>query len=165
MYIRLALSSIALLVVPCFAYASSWYITHIIDTEMAYYFDADTVEKDRDIATVWLKRVNRTAPDVSGAWATASRTQMDCKKRTIQTLSVVTYGQEGKLIGSTNYPGDVVFVAPDSIGEALLKMVCEPDFPNDKSGKEYFDLQGIDPLEATKQLNESAKGQADSAPR
>ena len=56
-------------------------------------------------------------------------------------------------------------VIPDSTGEGMLKIACEPIFPNDKSGKNYFKLEGIDVFQATRNYVEYQKSQVDSAPK
>jgi len=97
-----------------------------------------------------MKSVNTTKPDSDGSWATAFRWKINCAKRTIQTLAWSSYGNDGKFIRSGSTPGVESEVVPDSIGEGILKIACEPNFPNDKSGNSYFKLEGIDVFQATR---------------
>ena len=119
-------------------FASTWNATIVGNDTVAYFFDADTVQKTPDgHVLVWEKSVQKKQADSDGAWSTAWRVKLNCKKRTSQVLTSSDYGSDGQFIKSRNMPGVETEVVPDSIAEALLKIACEPNFPNDKSGKNF----------------------------
>lgn len=148
------------------AFASTWYFLWVGNDEVRSFFDADTIEKTRDRnILLWLKTVNTTKANSDGSWSMAFRWKIGCSKRTVQTLAWSSYGSDGKFIRSGSNPEAASEVIPDSMGEAILKIACEPVFPNDKSGNSYFKLEGIDVFQATKNYVEVRKLQIDSAPK
>ena len=162
-HLAVGVLSIAL-ITPVFA--STWNFLWVGNDEARFFFDADTVQKTPDKSVlIWIKMVNTTKPDADGSWATAARWKIGCPRRTIQTLSTSTYGSDGKFIRSASVPGAETEVVPDSTGEAMLKIACEPNFPNDKSGNNYFKLDGLDVYQATKNYVNYRKSQQDAAPK
>lgn len=147
------------------AFASSWHFTWAGNNETLFFFDADTVEKNREITTVWVKIVRTNRPDTDGSWATAVRWRMNCTKRTIQTLASSDYDQDGKFMKSYPNPGKETEVIPDSTGESMLKIACAADFPKNKSNKEYFKIDNNDVFQATRNYIEYVKSQKDTAPQ
>lgn len=162
---KVAALSLGLLSVTS-AFASSWNYAWIGNDDATYYFDAETVQKNPNkTILVWVKYVRNTTPENDGSWATASRWSLSCSKRTLQSLQSSAYDRDGKFIKSYPKPSDEQVVVPDSIGEAMLKLACEPTFPNDKSGKFYVKLDDNDPFAATKRLIEYKQSQQDNAPK
>lgn len=148
------------------ALASTWNFAWVGNDETRYFFDADTVEKTRDRSVLlWVKTVNILNADSDGSWSTAYRWKVNCQKKTVQTLAWSSYGADGKFIRSGSSSGAEREVVPDTVGEAMLKIACEPNFPNDKSGKSYFKLEGVDVFQATKNYVEYSKSQTDIAPK
>jgi len=147
------------------ARASTWNFAWVGNEETRYFFDADTVEKNKEFVTVWIKTVQTTAPDNDGSWAMALRWRMNCSKRTILSLASSTYDKDGKFIKSATPSGSETPVIPDSTGEAMLKIACEANFPRDSSGDRYFKLNGIDVFQATRNYVDMRKSQVDSAPK
>lgn len=149
------------------AFASTWNVLlGVGNDETRYFFDSDTVVKTRDRnILVWLKAVQTTKANSDGSWAVALRWKMNCSKNTIQIISYSSYNRDGKLILSDSKPRMEHEAAPDSIGEAVLKIACEPIFPNDKSNISYYRLDGVDVFQATKIFVELMKDQNDSAPK
>jgi hypothetical protein len=147
------------------AMASSWHYIHAGNEDTHFYFDAETLEKSRDTTTLWIKTVqtNRAADD--GSWANALRWKLNCTKRTIQTLAMSTYDREGKFIRLVTPSGQETAAVPDSSGEAVVKIACDPSFPRDTSSNKYFKLENNDPMLATKNYVEFLKSQIDSAPK
>ena len=47
----------------------------------------------------------------------------------------------------------------------MLKIACEPNFPRDTSGNNYFKVDGNDVFQATKNYSEMRKSQTDTAPK
>ena len=164
--LRHAVLSAGLCVTFCgSASASTWNFLWVGNEDTRYFFDADTVEKNRDITTVWIKTVQTTRPDDDGSWATALRWKINCTKRTIQALAMSLYDRDGKFIRSINTIGQESAVIPDSTGEGVLKIACEPNFPRDTSGSKYFKLDSNDVFQATRNYVEMKKSQIDSAPK
>jgi len=147
------------------AFASSWNFTSVGNDETRYFFDAETVEKTRDITTLWVKTVQVNRPDTDGSWASALRWRINCVKRTIQGLGYSTYDKDGKFIKSSSSALLEDAVIPDSTGEAMLKIACEPNFPRDTSGVKYLKIDDNDVFAATRRYTESRKSQIDSAPK
>jgi hypothetical protein len=147
------------------AQASTWNFAWVGNDEVRYFFDADTVEKNKELVTVWIKTVQTAAPDNDGSWSMALRWRMNCSKRTILSLASSTYDKDGKFLKSSTLPGTDAAVVPDSTGESMLKIACEANFPRDSSGEKYFKLNGIDVFQATRNYVDMRKSQVDSAPK
>lgn len=148
------------------AFASSWNYASIGNDDAAYYFDAETVQKNPNkTVLVWIKYVQKTKADSDGSWSTANRWSLNCNKRTLQSLQASTYDRDGKFIKSYPKPTDESVVVPDSVGEAMLKIACDPTFPNDKSGKAYFKIYDNDPFAFTKLIVEHEQSKQDNAPK
>ena len=153
------------LTAPVLVMASSWHFAWVGNDETRYFFDAETIERNRDLTTVWVKTVQVSRPDTDGSWASALRWRFNCTKRTVQSLGWSTYDRDGKFIKSSSALSEEGAVIPDSTGEAMLKIACEPTFPRDVSGIKYFKLEGNDVFQATKNYAEMRKSQMDNAPK
>ena len=147
------------------ANASSWYFTLAGNEDTVYFFDSESMEKSKEMITLWVKTVQVRQPDTDGSWATAFRWKMNCSKKTIQTLAWSSYDKTGKFIKSYSNHGAEQPVVPDSTGEAMLKLACTPGFPNDPSGKPYVKLDDNDVFHATRSYEEARKSQIDTAPK
>lgn len=148
------------------AYASNWHYVVVGNDETYFYFDADTIEKNKDrTILLWIKTVQATKPEKDGSWASAYRWKINCSKNTIQTQMWSTYDQNGNFLKSSSTIGIEAGVFPDSTGEGMLKIACTPSFPNEKSGTKYFKLENNDPLLWTRNFVEFNKSQVDNAPR
>jgi len=130
------------------AAAATWNYISAGNDRTLYFFDADTVERSPGNVTLWVKTVQTRQPDTDGSWASALRWKLNCSARTIQTLAWSTYNNSGEFISSNNNPSKPQPVIPDSIGEAVLKIACEADFPRNTSGKNYFKLDNNDVFKA-----------------
>lgn len=157
-----ALGLFAINVAP--AHASSWNLTAAGSTDSALYFDADTVEKAKGVVTIWVKTVQYYEADSDGSWSRASRWRINCANKTIQTLASSTYTADGKFISSPTPSLAIAVVTPDSVGEGMLKIACDGNFPNDKSKTKYFKLDSNDVFQATKAIVEAEKKATDTAP-
>jgi hypothetical protein len=147
------------------AFASTWFGTAAGNDDTYYFFDADSVEKNREITTVWIKTVQIHRAEDDGSWATAYRWRMNCSKKTIQTLTASIYDKDAKFIKSFPNAGRESEVVPDSTGEAMLKLACTADFPKSKSGKGYWRIESNDIFQATRNYAEYLKSQKDTAPQ
>ena len=147
------------------ASASSWHFAWVGNKETTYYYDAESIERSKDTITVWVKTVQVNRADTDGSWASALRWRFNCSKRTIQSLAVSLYDKDGKFLRSSNNPGAEDAAIPDSTGEAMLKIACKPNFPNDKSGNDYFKLENNDVFQATRNYADMISSQTDAAPK
>lgn len=148
-------------------FASEWNnFLSINQKDDEYFFDAESVEKSKDIVSVWIKSVRTYTADSDGSWSKAIRLRMNCPRRTIQVVSSSTYNSDGKFIKSSSSVGSEEIAIPDSIGDGLLKVVCLADFPkNTPATKDsYFRLKGNDIFLATKIFVELRKSSIDNAP-
>jgi hypothetical protein len=151
----------------CPAVASTWNtFAKAFNTETAlFFFDADTVQKQTDNVTIWIKYVNTVKPDLDGSWATAARYTLTCSKRKSQILTSSIYDKDGKFIRSYPNPGKPIDIAPDSILEEILTATCQPDFPRNKSREFYFAVKDNDIFAHTKRFMEYIESQKDAAPK
>lgn len=147
------------------AIAATWYATGFGSEETRHYFDADSVEKSRDIVSLWTKAVQTRKASENGSWASAIRWRINCKRRTIQVLSYSLYDSNGKFLRSGDEPGRETNIVPDSFGEGLSKMSCASDFPKNKSGVEYFRINDNDVFAATKRWTDWIDSHVDNAPK
>lgn len=147
---------------PCFA--SRWYFLWAGNNQYTAFFDAETIERSKDSVTVWLKFVQTTTPSADGSWALATRWRMNCTKRTIQYIASSTYDRDNKFIRSNNNIGIEDAVTPDTAGEKILKVSCEPGFPKSNSDS-YFRIEHNDVFLATRVFAETMNSQVDNAPK
>ena len=148
------------------AYASNWHYAAVGNDDTKYFFDAETIEKTKDrTMLLWVKTVQTKKHDSDNSWSSSYRWKLNCTKRTIQTMMWSTYDQDAKFIRSNGNPSSETLVLPDSTGEAMLKIACEPSFPNDKSGRKYFKLDNNDPFLSTRNLVSHENSQVDQAPK
>jgi hypothetical protein len=146
--------------------ASTWNVfTSAINDDAVFFFDADTVVKQGDSVTLWVKYVNTKKPDSDGSWSTAQRTLIVCSKRTHQILSSSIYDKDGKFIRSFSEPGKVFEIAPDSIIEGIHKAACAAGFPRNKSEKLYVEIFDNDIYQHTKRYLQALESQRDRAPQ
>ncbi|NTV69880.1 MAG: hypothetical protein HGA71_07015 [Azonexaceae bacterium] len=138
------------------------------NSSSVYFFDADTVQKQGDTVTIWVKYVRDSslAPESDGSYATAYRALYNCGKRNSQVLSSSIYDAKGQFIRSFNRASEVEPVVPDTIGEEILKAICVKDFPNSKTDKDYFKVKNNDIFSHASGFFEYYKNQrVDQAPK
>ncbi len=126
--------------------AQTWYsfARSFSDTAL-YFFDVDSVGRQGDTVTVWIKYVgDPISPDVDGSYATAQRFSFECGKHTLHALSTITYDKGGKPIRTHPDTGRAQNVAAGSIGDSLFKAACTADFPKNPSHELYFPVLGND---------------------
>jgi hypothetical protein len=141
------------------AKASAWYMLWSGNNERRFFFDAESIERNGGQITVWIKTVKT---DLTGA--SAVRWRASCAKKTLQMLTWSDYDGQGKFIksGSGTDEQDVI---PDTMGDVLLKIVCEPNFPKDTSGKSYMRAFDNDVFLTTKRYMEIERANTDTAPK
>ncbi len=148
------------------ALASNWHFIATVTTDQSlFYFDADSVVKERESVLVWIKAVRMHTPDKDGAWASATRYKFNCKKRTRQYLSSSDYTQTGDFIKSYPQSGSEAEVVPDTVAEHFLSMSCAPDFPRSKSQKFYIKVPDNDIYAATRRVVLGERLRSDEAPK
>ena len=164
------INSLILGLLPAFtityANASSWNtFARAYNDEALFFFDADTVDKQGDTTTLWVKSVKTKAPDSDGSWSTAYRYVIVCSKRTAQPTSVSLYDREGKFMRAFPKAGAAMDILPDSILEGIHKTVCTTDFPRSKSREQYFPVRDNDIFLHTKNYMDYVESQKDNAPK
>jgi hypothetical protein len=149
------------------ASASSWHFMILGTDDTRYYFDADTLTRGKDkTITLWIKSVQTRKVDSRGSWATALRWKIDCANLTYQGLASSSYDQNGNYLSSNADKTAVVMAAPDSLGEGIIQMACEPNFPNDTSKTRYFKLFNNDVYKTTQSYAETfLSSKKDPAPK
>ena len=147
------------------ALSATWNYSGVGNDDANYFFDQDTVAKTGDTVMVWMKSVQTRNLDTDGSWATAYKWRINCAKRTMQTLTASAYEKNGKFINSLSTPGREEEVIPDSLGEGILKIACEADFPKNKPGKKYLPVADNDIFAATRRYVEWSDSRKNQAPK
>jgi hypothetical protein len=159
---------IALTCAAVSSFSATWNSLGTATTDvMIPYFDADTVTRSAGSVTVWVKYIYDTESNqADGIYSYASRTTYFCSTRKSQTLTTSSYDKMGGFLSTDSKARDPVDLAPDTIGELILKSVCSANFPNDKSGKYYSPSLKNDPKwEAATYFNYQRAKKADPAPQ
>jgi len=95
--------------------------------EATFYFDPATIRKDGNMRRVWSVS-NLRERKIDGTMSYRMRNEYDCKQERHRLLSVSTHSEPmagGKvLVTAGEYEWEEV--APMTISEKLLKMVCNP---------------------------------------
>ncbi len=144
------------------AQAATWngFKTAYTDSFLVF-FDAETVSRQGDIVTVWLKYVNNPdKPDAGGAYSSAVKEKYFCSTRTSQVFVTATFDKNGAPIMTTSTPSATVDVIPGTIGETMFKIICSPGFPNDTSETLYGPVAKNDPVGFTLGFFQYAKSLA-----
>jgi len=164
MFNRIALAIACLCMAP--VYAADWQIFATTNTDKAYFFfDRETVTKEGNTVTVWIKWVKDRSNVIEGSFSRASKEVFICSKRTSQTMVSASYDKDGKFIRAYPIPEAVEDIVPGSVYAAILKVVCAPDFPKQKSGEFYFPATNNDVFKHTADLFELQRAQnIDPAP-
>ena len=150
------------------SFASEWNLISSTGTDDAlYFFDAESAVKKFDIASLWVKTVQKVKPDTDGSWSTAYNYKINCKIRTIQLLGWSSYDATGKFIESSSKIGQEKTPTPDSIGDGIYKLTCLSDFPRNttKTDDFYAKVLDNDVFAATKRFVEYRKSLVDKAPK
>lgn len=146
----------------CSANAATWYAFNVRTDDAFIFFDSESLIKQSGSVAIWLKYVspNKT-PRSDGSYSSAYREIYSCTKRTQQILTKVLYGQDRNPISTFNGFGPVTEIAPETLGETILKAVCDPGFPNAKSP--YYVLIGDNDIYAAVERNVTPRD--DPAPK
>lgn len=98
---------------------------YLFSTSMAqHYLDINTLEKPKPTTyNFWLKNEYSKAKPEETSYSVQNMV-IDCKAKTLQSLSIAGYNSAGEVMHSSNYPGESNVIVPDSIGETLYKGWC-----------------------------------------
>src|SRR5512139_1877473 len=125
------------------AYAATWNVLFAGTAKNTMtFFDSDSVTKHDGKVTVWEEYVNRpNHPEKDGSYSAVAKTVYDCRRKTMQVLTTITYDQNREFMRS--YPPERKSeIIPGSVSEQMLKVICERDFPHNKSLKDYGPVDG-----------------------
>ncbi len=146
--------------------AASWNAFNLALNEdfALYFFDADTVVKQGNDVTLWVKLVRTKSASSDGSWQFAIKYVINCPARTYQSLTISAYARNGNFIRSRSAPPVVMNITPDSIMEAMHEAICTPDFPRNTSHDFYFPIPDNDPVAHTRKFIEHREGQVNRDP-
>lgn len=148
------------------ATASTWNVfNHAFNDDTLFYFDADTVQKQSDTVTLWLKYVKLIKADSDGSWSTAMKYTLTCSTRKYQVFASSTYDKDGKFMASNSNPGTQKDITPDSLIEEMHKVSCQKDFPKNKSREKYFPVDDNNIFAHSKRYVEYVESKKDAAPQ
>jgi hypothetical protein len=148
------------------ASAATWNTFAPVGTSNAlFFFDADTVQRQGDTISIWVKYVNLTKPDTDGSWATATKYDFMCTKRKTQLISQSIYAKDGGFIRSYPKAPQAAEVVPDTVMEQMYNIVCMKDFPKSKLRDNYFPVRDNDIFAHAKRFQEYVESQKDEAPQ
>jgi hypothetical protein len=94
------------------------------------YVDPATKSRNGNIVRMWSLS-DYAKPQVSDTKPYSSDRgyfQFDCAERTSQLLRLTSFTGPmltGEMEGSVNNPGKIIFIAPDTVQEALLNFACK----------------------------------------
>lgn len=81
----------------------------------------------RDSAEAWFnERLLKRTKKVSGYSRLVMRYRLDCSAEKLQLLSWTRYGNNGNVLGVSTTADKAHDVIPGSIGESMLRTVCQP---------------------------------------
>lgn len=118
---------LALSLLACAAPASAGWT--YVDGGAGYdrYLDDDSIDRDGARVQVWELDNNEVA-DASGVMSLRSRTEYDCEARRYRIVHLSGHSQQmsgGEVLFSQSVDGQWRPVAPETLGEASLRMACE----------------------------------------
>ncbi|MDD5250608.1 MAG: hypothetical protein PHY45_16650 [Rhodocyclaceae bacterium] len=116
----LAGSSTAALAAWTQAYASAGYTS---------YYDAATVRKDGQRATLWQLRDLKSPASLAGKAYRSQRAQLeyDCTERRVRMRAIALYAAPmgaGETVADDDHPGEWNPIDPDSMNDAFLRIAC-----------------------------------------
>jgi hypothetical protein len=140
MFIAMSLCSVA-------AHASNWKVLDSGNNAMVNFVDAETIDKKGDNITIWWKQIYDEGSVLSdGSYSMAERVVVNCKNKTLQVLMWTDYDKSQKYMSSSSTPGKVAETIPDSVGQGVLKEVCNKNFPSNLSSVKDNDIYGFSAL-------------------
>jgi hypothetical protein len=107
-------------------YAANWVRVGTEANGSVVYADIDSATSVGEYRSVWV-RWDDSHDKETKAHETKQLYEFGCTSRTIRTVQWIDYDRDGKVLGSgPEYQSleRAKIVAPDSIGETLLKSVC-----------------------------------------
>lgn len=123
------------------AKSATWYaFSDIYGKDAHYYFDADSFSKNGDIIEIWMAII-RNYP-IDGSYSAKNKQSMNCKEKSTKITTIITYDKDKNPIRTfSNKNTDFEYLAPGSVGDEILKVICHKDFLSkkfDPNSKKYF---------------------------
>ena len=90
------------------------------------FVDKDTIRKRGNKVEFWQK-INFNTPTTE-VKSMRSFIEIDCKERTQTSLDVTAFSErnlQGNILSTFNPPRKIVYLAPDTAGDEILKYVCK----------------------------------------
>lgn len=112
---RLLLAGLVLGTPVLVAWSSSW-----VKVAEGHQIDAQSLRWSGRVVTFWDKTLSKT-PKV--AWS-LNRVRVDCDGETLQLLASTDYDAAGSVVSNVEMPLTPSAINPDSVGEAIEKIVC-----------------------------------------
>lgn len=145
-----------------FANAGDWNVFSFstVQGKDAYLFDSSSVQIHNNMKTVWIKRVNWGEPDPNSDsdYADDMQWEFNCSQRKAKVLAQIKLNDKLKTVYSSFAESDLISIPPDTKIDLIYKNVCQPDFPKNKTGKNYSRLEEKDdPYEWTKEMGKLLK--------
>jgi tetratricopeptide (TPR) repeat protein len=104
--------------IPNFADSTDrWRIIGASTDGSPYLLDVKTADFKPDSVRLWLKSSNKNVSNLI-------EYELQCNSRQLRTLSVTSYGSNGKMIDSSDVMSDWVAIIPESLGERLYSSSC-----------------------------------------
>jgi len=91
-----------------------------------FYVDPATIRKEGNKRKVW-GLTNIANPDASGIFSRKQRKEFDCAEERYRALSIIHYSKpmgDGVVLLADDRIGQWLEIAPDTVDEELLKLVC-----------------------------------------
>jgi hypothetical protein len=93
------------------------------DSNANTYIDALTVETEGNYRRVW-ERIEFATPRPNGTSTLMARYELDCARRTMQTLSLTGWNRQGHVVSTSSDPGSIDPVVPETNSETFLNFMC-----------------------------------------
>lgn len=109
--------------------APAWaeWVKYDENDDMVYYYDPTTIKKSGQFRRVWtIQDLKQRHKD--GALSMLGLRENDCKEERTRYLSVSGHSERmarGKVLGIENVAGKWAYIAPGTIGAAVMKIVCQ----------------------------------------
>lgn len=142
------------------AHSATWFLfRNAISDDGLYFFDGDTVEKNENSKTIWIKNIkNKNLIIKNKTYSEVIKYSVYCEKRKIQTLSAAFYDKKDNPIGMIPELNDLYDIIPGTIFEKMFKVICSADFPMNPSlnftGNAYSRVSENNPYKFTEEFFE-----------
>jgi hypothetical protein len=117
---------VGLMMIAGSAWAEWVMYTKSKNEEVTHYFDPATIRKDGKMRRVWQLH-DLSERDTNGVMSFRVRTEFDCKQERSRFLSASTHSEPmaaGKVLNTVGESNDWEDIAPETVSERILKIVC-----------------------------------------